>query len=402
MCGGTVRVRGSKTAIPALRVASVTDIPLSRPDIGDRERQAVLDVLQTDTLSIGPRLEAFEAAVADRTGCDHAVGTSSGTAALHIAMLAVGVKSGDEVITTPFSFVASANAPQFVGAKPVFADINPNTLNLDPDAVESKITPKTRAILLVHVFGRPCDMPAMMEVAERNDLPVIEDACEALGASVNGKPVGGIGSIGVFGFYPNKQITTGEGGMLVTNDDAVARMARSLRNQGRAEMTRWLDHARLGFNYRMPEIAAALGVVQMERLDEILGARAQVARWYGEYLDGMPGVIPPAPAANGTVLSWFVYVIRVQGRLERREAVIEHLHRAGIGCGRYFPAIHLLQFYRERFGYKPGDFPLTEEAANTGIALPFFSRLTRHEVAQTAQVLREALRDTANLAMTES
>ncbi len=369
----------------------VSAIPLSNPDITDRERQAVMDVLHTSTLSIGPRLEAFEASIAERAGVRFAVGMNSGTSTLHTAVIAAGIKAGDEVITTPFSFVASANAAQFVGAQPVFADIDEQSFNLIPESIEEKITPKTRAILPVHVFGRPCNMPAIMALAEKHGLVVIEDACEALGASVAGRAAGSYGLAGTFAFYPNKQITTGEGGMLVTNDENVARTARSLRNQGRAEMSTWLDHERLGYNYRMSEINAALGVVQMERLDEILAARAQVASWYQDHLKDIPSVIVPAPPEPGVELSWFVYVIRIEGGLERREAVITRLQQEQIGCGRYFPSIHLLQFYREAFGYKPSDFPVTERVANSTIALPFYSRLQEPQVEQVADVLRKAI-----------
>ncbi len=379
-------------------LSHVNSIPLSNPDISDRERQAVLEVLDTPVLSIGPKLEAFEAAMVKRIGTRYAVGVNSGTSALHLSMIAAGIGPGDEVVTTPFSFVASANAPLIVGARTVFTDIDEETFNLLPEAIEAAITPKTRALLPVHIFGRPCNMPEIVAIAERHGLLVIEDACEALGGTVDGRHVGGFGMSGVFGFYPNKQITTGEGGMFVTDDETAAQTARSLRNQGRAQMTEWLDHERLGYNYRLSELASALGLVQMERLDEILEARSRVSSGYLERLESLPGLILPAPPGEGlpnreVELSWFVFVIRVEGGLDRREAVIRKLQENNIGCGRYFPAIHLLRYFRETHGYRPGDYPVTERVAESTIALPFYSRLSEAQVDRVVTVLRDALHD---------
>jgi len=364
-------------------------IPLSGPDITMREIEEVVGVLRSGRLSIGPKVEAFEKAVAEYTGKRYAVGVSSGTAALHLAPAALGVGEGDEVVTTPFSFVASANAALFVGARPVFVDIDEDTMNIDVSRIEDAMTPRTRLILPVHVFGLPCDMEAILEIARKRGVSVVEDAAEALGAEVGGKKAGALGDAGIFGFYPNKQITTGEGGMLVTDSEKVAKLAASMRNQGRGETSEWLEHERLGYNYRLDEMSAALGLVQMERIGELLERRAQVAQAYDERLREVGEVTVPAEV-EGMKRSWFVYVVRFAAGIDRDE-VSRRLHDAGVESRPYFPPIHLLPFYREKFGYKPGDFPITERVSASTLALPFHGRLTEGERDRVCDAVEEAI-----------
>lgn len=366
-------------------------IPLSGPDISMREIEEVVGVLRSGRLSIGPKLEEFERALAEYTGKRFAVGVSSGTAALHLALAALGVGAGDEVVTTPFSFVASANAALFVGAKPVFVDIDPETLNIDAGGIEKAIGEKTRLILPVDVFGLPCDMPAIMEIAEKRGVAVVEDAAEALGAEIGGEKAGSFGDVGVFGFYPNKQITTGEGGALLTDSEEVAKLASSMRNQGRGETSEWLEHERLGYNYRLDEMSAALGLAQIKRIEEILARRARVAAAYTEKLGEMDEVIVPSELAMGRMKrSWFVYVVRFAERVDRDE-VSRRLHDAGVSSRPYFPPIHLLPFYRKRFGFKPGDFPITERVSGSTLALPFHGKLTEEEIDTVCKAVKEAI-----------
>src|SRR5688572_23390074 len=323
-------------------------IPLSRPDITQKEIDAVVDVLHTSTLSIGPRIEQFERLCAKVAGRRHAIGVSSGTAGLHCAMIAAGVESGDEVITTPFSFVASANAALFVNAKPVFVDIDPKTLNIDVTKVAAAITPKTKAIVAVEVFGHPGGMVELEQLAQQHELVLIEDACEGFGGQFGERRIGSFGRAGVFAFYPNKQITTGEGGMIVTDDDAFAATCRALRNQGREGMA-WLAHERLGYNYRLSEINAALGIAQMERLDGMLAERCRVAGLYMRRLMDFQDLILPNmgvdPQRDGA--SWFVFVVRLNDQYMQleRDRVIEGMRRHDIGAANYFPCIHLQPFY---------------------------------------------------------
>lgn len=362
-------------------------IPLARPLLGEAEEAAVLGVLRSGRLSLGPALGAFERAFAKRLGVAHASAVSSGTAGLHLALRAAGVEEGSEVVTSPFSFVASANAVLYERARPVFADIDPRTLNVDPAAVEAAIGRRTAALLPVHIFGYPADVPAL----EGLRLPIVEDACEALGAvHPDGVPVGARGHPAVFAFYANKQITTGEGGMVVTADGAVKERVDSERNQGRAPDMGWLDHDRLGFNYRLSDIACALGVAQLERLDTMLADRARVAALYADALEGVEGLELPAPDADGARRSWFVYVVRVP-RGADRDGAVRALAGRGIETKPYLPAIHLFSFYRERFGHRPGEFPVAEDAAARSLALPFFPGLSEAQVERVARGLRDVL-----------
>jgi perosamine synthetase len=361
-------------------------IPLARPMLGEPEERAVLEVLRSGRLSLGPRLDEFERAFAACVGAAHASATSSGTTALHLALRAVGLGDGDEVVTSPLSFVASANVVLYERATPVFADIDPVTLNLDPAAAAAAITGRTAALLPVHIFGYPADLPAF----ERHGLPIVEDACEALGAvHADGTPVGGRGHPTAFGFYANKQLTTGEGGMLVTGSAEHKERIDSERNQGRAPNMDWLDHDRLGFNYRLSDIACALGLAQLDRLDEMLAARARVAGWYREALAGTELELP-CEDADGNVRGWFVFVVQLPRRLDR-DATMVALRDRGVQSKPYLPAIHLMSFYRERFGHRPGEFPVCEDVAARSIALPFFPQMTEGQVARVAEALQSAL-----------
>jgi perosamine synthetase len=365
----------------------VEQIPLARPVLGPEEEERVLAVLRSGQLSLGPLLGAFERAFADRLGVGHAIAVSSGTAGLHLALRAVGVADGDEVITSPFSFVASANVALYERATPVFADIDPVTLNVDPAAVAAAVTPRTTALLPVHVFGYPADMVAL----ERIGLPIVEDACEALGARYgDGTAVGARGHQAVFGFYANKQLTTGEGGMVTTGDAAIKERLDSERNQGRAPDMGWLDHDRLGFNYRLSDLACALGLAQLERLDDMLAGRAQVAGRYREALSDVEGLQLPCADADGNRRGWFVYVVQLPRGIDR-DLVVRSLGQRSIPSKPYFPAIHLMTFYRERLGHREGQFPVCEDVAARSIALPFFPSMTEGQVERVATELRGVL-----------
>jgi perosamine synthetase len=371
----------------------VTDelIPLARPVLGEAEERAVIEVLRSGQLSLGPRLAEFEQRFAARVGAPLASAVSSGTAGLHLALRAVGVGEGDEVITSPFSFVASANAVVYERATPVFADIDPVTLNLDPDAVEAAITPRTKAILPVHIFGYPADMPAFERIAEKHGLAIVEDACEALGARhADGTPVGGRGNPAVFGFYANKQLTTGEGGMVTLAESGLKAVIDSERNQGRAPNMDWLDHDRLGFNYRLSDIACALGLAQLERLDDMLAARTRAAELYREALGGIEGLELPCEDRDGAVRGWFVFVVQLPAGVDRDETVWA-LGSAGIQSKPYLPAIHLMSFYRERFGHGEGEFAVCEEVAARSLAVPFFPEIGEGDVARIAHRLAHVL-----------
>jgi perosamine synthetase len=365
---------------------SESAIPLAKPVLGQDEERAVIEVLRSGQLSLGPRIAEFERLFAARVGAEHACAVSSGTAGLHLALRAVGVGAGDEVITSPFSFVASANAAVYEGARPVFADIDPVTLNLDPAAAEAAITPRTKAILPVHIFGYPADMPAFERIAEGHGLGIVEDACEALGAvhgDGDGVAVGGRGHPAVFGFYANKQITTGEGGMVTLGDGELKERIDSERNQGRAADMGWLDHDRLGFNYRLSDIACALGIAQLGRLEEMLEGRARVAGWYREALAGIDGLGLPCVDMGGDRRGWFVFVVQLPAGVER-DAVLHRLAENGVQSKPYLPAIHLMSYYRERFGHRPGQFPVCESVAERSLALPFFAEMTASQVEKVA------------------
>lgn len=367
-------------------------IPLSAPWITQEDKDAVLAVLETSTLSIGPQVKAFERAVADRVGMKHGLAVNSGTSGLHLCLDALGIGEGDEVITSPFSFVASANCIMFTGAKPVFADIDPDTLALDPAKVEAAITDRTRAIIPVDVFGQPCPIEAIWTIAKKYDLAVIQDSCEAIGAERNGEKVGAPAycDAAVFAFYPNKQMTTGEGGIVVTNNDDMARAIDSLRNQGRDDAGTWMNHVRLGYNYRLDEMSAALGLSQVNRLDAILDARNNVAAMYTERLQNVPGIKVPEVLPATTRMSWFVYVIQLEERLDKAR-VMQALEARGVPSRPYFSPIHTQPLYVERFGFKDGDFPVTEEIAKRTLAIPFYSMMPEDEVEYVCEQLREVL-----------
>jgi perosamine synthetase len=365
----------------------VDEVPLARPVLGEAEEQAVLKVLRSRQLSLGPRVPAFERAFAARHGVAHACAVSSGTAGLHLALRAAGVRDGDEVVTSPFSFVASANAAVFERARPVFADIDARTLNLDPAAAAAAVTERTTALLPVHIFGYPADLPAF----ERLGLPIVEDACEALGAvHADGVPVGGRGHPAVFGFYANKQLTTGEGGMVTTGDAAVKERIDSERNQGRAPDMSWLDHDRLGFNYRLSDIACAIGLAQLDRLDDLLAGRARAAAAYRAALAGIEGLELPCEDSGGDRRGWFVFVVQLPRGIDRDDA-IRALRTHGVQSKPYLPAIHLMTYYREVFGHREGEFPVCEDVAARSVALPFFPELTEAQVERVATALREVL-----------
>jgi perosamine synthetase len=368
-------------------------VPLARPVIGEAEERAVLEVLRSRHLSLGPRVPEFERRVAERVGAAHGCAVSSGTAGLHLALRAVGVEdctTEDEVITSPFSFIATANSILFEGATPVFVDVDPETLNVTPDAVASAVTERTIALLPVHIFGYPAEVPAM----ERLGLPIVEDGAQALGAvHADGVPVGGHGRPTIFAFYANKQLTTGEGGLVTTGDAAVRQRIDSERNQGRAPDMQWLDHDRLGFNYRLSDLHCALGIAQLDRLDDMIAARSQVAAWYREALAPLvdrTGLELLCEDRGGNRRSWFVYVVRVPRGVDRDET-IRALADRGVQTRPYLPAIHLFAFYRERFGFREGQFPVAEDAAARGLSLPFFPEMTQDQVTRVVEDLTAVL-----------
>lgn len=386
-------------------LSDYVDIGMSSPDITDAERAAVMSVLESRFLSLGPKVVAFEQALAKYVGAAHAIAVNSGTSGLHLAVIAAGIGESDLVITTPFSFVASSNVVLYERGLPIFVDVDPVTGNIDAALVaeaaaalcqggrtaDKWLPPALRngrssgrkgmlkAILPVHAFGQPADMDGIMATAQAYGLTVIEDACESIGATYRGQETGVIGKAGVFAFYPNKQMTTGEGGIIVTNDDAWADLFRSLRNQGRDVFDSWLNHSRLGYNYRLDEMSAALGLAQVHRLDELLAKRAQVAAWYDERLADVEAIQTPTVAASTTRMSWFVYVVRVRPPADRNQVMAE-LEKMGIPSRPYFSPIHLQPFYRQRFGYEAGDFPITEELGQVSLALPFSGVMTEDEV----------------------
>jgi perosamine synthetase len=366
-------------------------IPLARPVLGEAEERAVVEVLRSGQLSLGPRVAEFERRFAAQVNAPLACAVASGTAGLHLALRAVGVGEGDEVVTSPFSFVASANAAVYERARPVFADIDPVTLNLDPAAAAAAVGERTRALLPVHIFGYPADMLAFERLAAERGLQIVEDACEALGAvHADGTPVGGRGHPTAFGFYANKQLTTGEGGMVTLDDSQIKQRIDSERNQGRAPDMGWLDHDRLGFNYRLSDIACALGIVQLGRLAQMLVARARVAELYREALGGIDGLGLPCADAGGDRRGWFVFVVQLPRDVDRAHT-IGALAAAGVQSKPYLPAIHLMSYYRERFGHREGEFPVCEDVSARSLALPFFPDMDEGQIARVAERLRAAL-----------
>ncbi len=365
-------------------------VPLARPDIGPRERELVNEVLENGPLALGPRAVEFEQRLAERAGRAYGVSCSSGTAGLHMIVRSLGIRDGDEVLTTPFSFVASANCLLYERARPRFVDIEEDSLGLDPGQLAAAATPRTVGVLAVHVFGRPCAIGPISAISEQRGWHLIEDSCEALGSEQAGRPMGSFGAASAFAFYPNKQITTGEGGMVVTDDHEMAEDMRSLRNQGRDRDGTWLNHVQLGFNYRMDELSAALGVAQLERLEELRAGRARVAAAYARALAGVDAISLPTAGADERV-DWFVHVVRLHPDIDRTQ-VMADLADGGVPSRPYFSPLHLQPLYRKELGHGPGDFPVTERIAATTLALPWSSNLSDDEVDYVAEVLIGAIR----------
>ncbi|HKZ43704.1 MAG TPA: DegT/DnrJ/EryC1/StrS family aminotransferase [Anaerolineales bacterium] len=385
--------------------------PMSSPDLGDAEREAVQDVLHTPNLSMGPRIDQFESAICRFTGSKNAIAVNSGTSGLHLCVRASDIKSSDYVITSPFSFVASTNVILFENAIPIYVDIDPITGNIDTNLLRSAVNDlitggkvaenwlprkggfpggNLKAILPIDVFGQPADLDPIMEIARHQGLKVIEDSCEALGAEYKGRKAGSIGDFGVFAFYPNKQITTGEGGVVVTDDDNAADLMRSLRNQGRAVGDTWLQHTHLGYNYRMDEMSAALGNVQLSRIEELLSKREQVAAWYTERLSEIPGIETQSIHSNTTRMSWFVYVIRFAEGINRDE-IASKIEKSGVPARPYFVPIHLQPYMVDRFSYQAGDFPSTEDLGNRSLAIPFSGIMTESQVEEICRIIHSSL-----------
>lgn len=364
------------------------NVQLAKPDITQREIDAVTEVMKSGILSIGPKIKEFEKKIAEFTGVKYAVAVNSGTSALHLIVKALGICEGDEVITTSFSFVASTNCFMMEGAKPVFVDIDSKTLNMNIDGIEEKITEKTKAILAVDVFGQPMDMRKLREIADKHNLYLIEDSCEAIGSVYDGDKAGSLADAAVFAFYPNKQLTTGEGGIIVTNNEEIALMAESLRSQGRAITGFWLHHERLGYNYRMSELQAAIGCVQVNRLEEIVAKRQAVAEMYNKELSAIQGITIPYIDPKVTTMSWFVYVIQVAEDLDRDRMML-HLKENGVGCRPYFTPIHVQPYMTEKFGYEEEDYPVSADIGRRSIALPFHNEITIEEVKYVAKVVKE-------------
>ena len=392
------------------------NIPLAKQDITDLEKNAVLEALNSPKLALGPKLAEFEKMATDFVGVKHAVAVNSGTSALHLIIRALGITKGDEVITTPFSFIASSNCILFEGAIPVFVDIDPQTLNIDVSKIEKKITKKTKAIVAVDVFSHPADFDTLKKIAKKHNLFLIEDSAEALGSEYGGNPpphkasavgttksafgltesarrrkCGSFGDAAVLAFYPNKQITTGEGGMVLTNNKKIADLCRSMANQGRKiENGKWLEHVRLGYNYRLSEINCALGIAQLQRIEEILAKRKQVAELYSEKLKDVEELEVQYIAPENT-LSWFVYVVTLSEKFagKKRDTIILEMGKRGIQCSNYFQTIHLQPFYKSEFGYKVGDYPIAENISKRTLALPFFNNLTEEEIDVVVKNLKE-------------
>jgi perosamine synthetase len=372
------------------RAAARAAIPLSQPWLDEREEELVLEVLRSGRLSLGPTIDRFERLFAERVGARYAAAVSSGTAGLHLLARIAALGPGDEAITSPYSFAASANCFLYEGARPVFADVDAQTYNLDPTAVEAAITPRTKAVVAVDIFGYPCELDPLRTLCDRHGLALIDDACEALGAEYRGRPVGAHRVDAVFAFYPNKQMTTGEGGIVTTDDEETWTLLRSLRNQGRADDGGWLDHARLGYNYRFDDVRAAIGIGQLEKLDRILSRRRAVAERYGELLRDVSGVTTPLEDDAEHVRSWFVYVVELDPGIDR-EDVIAALEADGIGTARYLPCIHLQAYMRERYGFAEGLCPVAEALSRRTLALPFHARLAAEDQERVVDTLRAAV-----------
>jgi perosamine synthetase len=364
-------------------------VQLSAPWLDERDEELVLETLRSGWLSLGPTGPRFEELLAEATGARHCAAVSSGTAGLHLAMRLAGVGPGDEVITSPFSFVASANCAIYEGATPVFADVDPSTYNVDPAAVEAAITERTKAVVAVDIFGYPCELDPLIGLCDRHGLALVEDACEALGARYKGRPLGSHGHPTTFAFYPNKQITTGEGGAVTTNDEDEYELLVSLRNQGRLETSSWLLHGRLGYNYRLDDVSAALGIGQLEKLDRILAARAEVAARYAELLSSVD-VEPPLADDEDHVRSWFVYVVKLPAASDR-DAVAARMREHGVATAPYVPSIHLQPYMRERYGFREGMLPVSEDCSARTLALPFHARLGRDDQEYVVETLRTIL-----------
>jgi perosamine synthetase len=369
---------------------TIQPIGLSAPYVDEAEEEALIEVLRSGRLALGPMIDRFEEAVAERVGAPYAVAVSSGTTGLHLCTRMAGIEPGDEVITTPFSFIASTNCILYERGTPVFVDVDERTLNLDPAAVEAAITPRTKALVLVDIFGYPLDIDAFQEIAERHDLAIIDDACEALGATYRGRPVGSFGPPAVFAFYPNKQVTTGEGGAVAVHSEEEWELLKSLANHGRTDQGETFSHDRLGYNYRLDELSAALGVVQLGKLDEILPLRDQVAERYNELLADVEGVRLLAPDDELHRRSWFVYVVFVEPPAERA-VVMERLASEGIASKPYIPALHLQGSLREQFGFSEGMFPVAEAAGAQGLALPFHTALSAPDQERVVEALARAV-----------
>jgi perosamine synthetase len=366
-------------------------IPLAKPYLDAREEELVLDVLRSGRLSLGPAIQRFEELVAERVGAPYAAAVSSGTAGLHLLCRIAGLGPGDEVITSPFSFAASANCFLFEGATPVFADIDAQTLNLDPAAVEAAITERTKAIVAVDIFGYPCELDELRTICRRHGLALIDDSCEALGAEYKGRPLGSHGPACVFAFYPNKQVATGEGGVVTTHDEEVYKLIVSLRNQGRDYDTgAWFDHVRLGFNYRWTDVQAAIGIAQLEKLDRMLALRAEAAARYGELLAGVEGVQTLLADDDEHRRSWFVYTVRVEPGIDRN-SVMAGLRGRGVDTAEYVPCIHLQSYMREAYDFREGMFPVAEDASARSLALPFYTGIEAEDQERVVEALREAM-----------
>jgi perosamine synthetase len=388
--GSVARIRHHPRARGGVTQTTGAAIPLSRPYLDEREAELVLGVLESGRLSLGPTIDRFEELFAEKVGAPFAAAVSSGTAGLHLLCHIAGVGEGDEVITSPISFVSTANCFIFEGASPVFADVDPQTLNLDPAAVEAAVTPRTRAIVAVDMFGYPCELDELRAIARRHGLVIIDDSCEALGAEYKEAPIGSHGVSGAFGFYPNKQITTGEGGIVTTHSEDEWELLKSLRNQGRSYENRWFHHVRLGFNYRFTDLQAALGIAQLEKLDRILDLRRTGAARYAELLAGVDGVEPPHPDDDHHRRSWFVYVVKLAPEIDR-DGVLERLAAARVEAAHYVPCVHLQPYMRERYGFTEGVCPVAEDAARRTLALPFYTAIDPDDQERVVDALRAAI-----------